>query len=38
MSRAKGLEPNLVAAIKDMLAAFKGKISLLLDEQISILP
>jgi urea transport system ATP-binding protein len=29
----EGIQPNLVAAIKDVLAAFKGKISLLLVEQ-----
>jgi ABC-type branched-subunit amino acid transport system ATPase component len=29
----EGIEPNLVAAIKDVLASFKGKISLLLVEQ-----
>jgi urea transport system ATP-binding protein len=29
----EGIQPNLVAAIKDVLAAFKGRISLLLVEQ-----
>jgi urea transport system ATP-binding protein len=29
----EGIQPNLVAAIKDVLASFKGKISLLLVEQ-----
>jgi urea transport system ATP-binding protein len=29
----EGIQPNLVAAIRDVLAAFKGKISLLLVEQ-----
>ncbi len=29
----EGIQPNIVAAIKDVLAAFKGKISLLLVEQ-----
>jgi urea transport system ATP-binding protein len=29
----EGIQPNLVAAIKDVLAAFRGRISLLLVEQ-----
>src|SRR5258708_6121713 len=29
----EGIQPNLVAAIRDVLASFKGKISLLLVEQ-----
>jgi urea transport system ATP-binding protein len=29
----EGIQPNLVAAIKDVLGSFKGKISLLLVEQ-----
>jgi urea transport system ATP-binding protein len=29
----EGIQPNLVAAIKDVLASFKGRISLLLVEQ-----
>ena len=29
----EGIQPNVVAAIRDVLASFKGKISLLLVEQ-----